>query len=156
MAKVKNEPAMGTTVVHAQAEGGSNHIVGVKALHVMLVEDSSCWFAQGLEIDYAAVGLTLDEAKNNFANGLTATIHEHLLLHGGIDNLLKPAKQSAWEEYYEMPTEGISSKLDMLSAHQVLENLPQEALADRKESVFPFDIIKYLKTPGMEPVPQCA
>jgi hypothetical protein len=33
---------------------GEHHVVGFENLPVVIVEDHDCWFAQGLDIDYAS------------------------------------------------------------------------------------------------------
>jgi len=90
---------VGASALHAHV--GDHHAVGVLSLRVLLVEDTSGWFAQGLDIDYAASGSDVDEVKKNFEDGFCATVHEHLVMHGSIERLLKPADQDAWKEFYE-------------------------------------------------------
>jgi len=97
---MKKESA-GATALHAHV--GDHHAVGVLSLRVFLVEDTSGWFAQGLDIDYSASGANVDEVKKNFEDGFCKTVHEHLVMHGSIERLLKPADQDAWKEFYESP-----------------------------------------------------
>lgn len=80
---------------------GENHVVGFQALKVLLTQDEGYWVAQGLDLDYASYGSSVDEAKTNFANGLEATVRQHLKQNGDIEHLLKVAPQSCWAEYYE-------------------------------------------------------
>jgi hypothetical protein len=94
------EAAEATTMVHAQK--GDKHVIGLSNLTVLLVKDDGCWYAQGLEIDYAAAGATQEEAKQNFGYGLKMTIKEHLIMHGGVDKLLQVAPQEAWTEAFQM------------------------------------------------------
>lgn len=89
-----------TIALHA-SDGGDNHLVGLGGLRVLLMEDSGCWFAQGLEIDYAAAGATIDEVKENFGKGLAATIREHLIMHGGFEKLLQIAPPDVWKEAFQ-------------------------------------------------------
>ena len=91
----KNAPAM---AFHAKHKDGLHHIVGIGNLRVVLVPDGDVWFAQGLEIDYAAQGNTEADARKQFENGLTSTIQEHLRIYGTIQKLLKVAPQSVWNE----------------------------------------------------------
>ena len=114
----------------------------VKALHVMLVPDGNSWFAQGLEIDYAACGSNPDEAKNNFAQGLGMTVCEHLVMYGHIKKVLVTAPQEAWNEYYQTPAEGIRRHTRSFLAYlegQVTEQKTVEKVA------FPFPTIEFLK-----------
>jgi hypothetical protein len=47
-------------------------------MKVLIAPDGQFFFAQGVEMDYAAQGNTVDEAKANFAAGLEATKKLHL------------------------------------------------------------------------------
>lgn len=95
---VKSAKKDNTFAIHGQTDDGATHVVGIGNLRVVITNDDGAWFAQGLEIDYAAEGDTLEAAKNNFADGLYATIQTHLKLHGSIKKLLRPAPQDAWQE----------------------------------------------------------
>ena len=87
-----------TTVVHAAYKDGSKHIVDIKNFRVLIVPDGGKWFAQGLEIDYAAQGESVAKTKQNFERGLKATISSHLKMYGGIQNLLKKASPDVCRE----------------------------------------------------------
>lgn len=76
------------------------HCVGIGRLQVVISRDGKGWFAQGLEIDYAASGPTLSKVKKNFEKGLKGTIHLHLKLYETIDKLLSPAPKRVWKEVY--------------------------------------------------------
>ena len=79
--------------IHAEVSGGKHHVdhvVGLKNVRVVIVPDEGSWFAQGLDIDYASQGQGPEEAQNNFAQGLRATIDQHLQAYGHIRELLKP------------------------------------------------------------------
>ena len=80
---------------------GENHVVGFQALKVLLTQDEGYWVAQGLDLDYASYGKTVEDVKTNFAHGLMATVRQHLKQNGDIEHLLKVAPQSCWSEYYE-------------------------------------------------------
>jgi hypothetical protein len=120
------------------AAGGNSHVVALKALHVLLTPDEDGWFAQGLEVDYAATGDSVDAVKSNFSSGLALTVHEHLKLFGNIKKFLKVAPQEAWEEYYSAPNEAIRQAFTTIQLHDVSGN----------EVAFPFDDILYVKTSG--------
>ena len=85
-----------TKALHRVEEGGT-HAAGIGNLRVVLVPDENFWFAQGLEIDYAAQGDSLEDAQENFQDGLSATIHEHLRVYGTIRGMLRVAPQEAWD-----------------------------------------------------------
>ena len=77
---------------------GDRHVVGIGNLRVSIGRDGSCWYAQGLEIDYLALGHSVEEARKHFEEGLTDTVHEHLRIHGHIEHFLTPAPPSEWKE----------------------------------------------------------
>lgn len=110
--------------------------VYVRDLHVLLVEDCGAWFAQGLELDYAAAGPTRERAKRAFERGLTATLGEHIKIHGTLDRMLRPAPADAWAEYYA--TQGDhQQRHSQVSIHQLSHTGAQLEL--------PFDRIAYVE-----------
>jgi hypothetical protein len=112
----------GARAIHADLPDGEHQAVGIGKLRVFIVPDGKFWFAQGLEIDYATQGDTLEEAKQNFAQGLAGTIDLHLQVHGSIDELLKPSdvlqeayrKRSSIHYFFHISLHdiGIKSQLD--------------------------------------------
>jgi hypothetical protein len=86
------------TAIHGT--DGETHIVGIGNLRVVICPDEGGWFAQGLEIDYAAGGSTILEVKTNFEKGLKGTINLHLQMHGNIEKFLNPAPPQIWKEFY--------------------------------------------------------
>jgi len=85
-----------TIAIHKKT--ASKDVIGIGNLRVMITNDDGSWFAQGLEIDYAAEGTSLSVVKNNFEQGLLATIVNHLQTYGSINYLLHPAPQPVWVE----------------------------------------------------------
>lgn len=124
--KVKNAEA-----VHLS--DGQDHIVGLRHLKVLLSQEDSHWFAQGLEIDYAASGASEDDAKKRFEDGLSATIKAHLKLAGNIKGLLVVAPQSEWARYFQATsTKGarqLFSTVQICRMDKDLEGIPFDALA---------------------------
>ena len=89
-----------TTVSHLQGrENEDHHTVIVEYLRVVISQDEDLWFAQGLELDYAAAGDTLDDVKERFHQGLAATFKEHLKIYGTVENLLRVAPQETWDTW---------------------------------------------------------
>jgi len=86
-----------TVATHMQRD--DCHAVAAHALRVMITRDGSGWFAQGLEIDYAAGGNSIEDVKGRFQRGLEATIHEHLKVFGSIEHLMKLAPSEEWQSY---------------------------------------------------------
>lgn len=94
----KSKKGPGAFTLHGQskAKGAATHIVVIGNLRVMITHDDGSWFAQALEIDYAAQGTSLQDVKTRFEKGLAATIHEHLKIFGSINKLLQPAPPDVW------------------------------------------------------------
>lgn len=123
-----------TTAVHAKS--GGDHIVGIGNLRVVIVQDEAAWFAQGLEIDYAAQGDSLESVKKAFEDGLCCTIHEHLRVYGTIEKFLKPAPSQVWKEML-YDTIADVNRYSQLSWHEDFEA--------KKLPNLPFQGINYLQ-----------
>jgi hypothetical protein len=103
---------------------GSFDVVGIGALRVIVLKRDGLWFARGLDIDYAAQGVTLPEVKSNFERGLEKTIDLHLREFGTIEKLLSPMPLDARKrliyspslryEYSQVSTHRLSGKLRSL------------------------------------------
>jgi muconolactone delta-isomerase len=64
-------------------------------IHVVCVPDGKFWFGQGVELDYAAAGTTIDELKDNFVRGFKATTDVHLEEYGKLSIRQTPAESLA-------------------------------------------------------------
>jgi hypothetical protein len=100
----KKATTRGLKVLHKKVtrKGKLRHLVGVGNLRVIITKDDGSWFAQALEIDYAAEGISLSDVKRRFEQGLEATIDEHLKRHGRLEQLFQPAPRDIWNEWYLM------------------------------------------------------
>jgi hypothetical protein len=87
----------GSVAVHGSADD-VHHVVGLGNIRVIIVPDGSSFFAQGLEIDFASQGSTVEETKKNFEHSLCATIEQHIKIYGHINGLLQPAPLPVWQE----------------------------------------------------------
>ncbi|MEA1053427.1 hypothetical protein U5801_27015 [Lamprobacter modestohalophilus] len=76
------------TALHA-SDNQDNHWVSINNLRVLVTERDGDWFAQGVDLDYAACGRSLDEVKRNFERGLAGTINLHLKRFNCLERLLK-------------------------------------------------------------------
>ena len=123
-----------TSVLHF--EGDDEHAVLIQSLRVVVVQDGDQWFAQGLELDYAAAGASQDDVKSRFENGLAATIREHLKVYGSVKRILKVAPQEAWNLWL---AQGQGYSLDHASVHLM-------EMADADMHAFPFKGIAYLES----------
>lgn len=144
IAAAKKKPAAkGTQAIHVT--DGKTHVVGVKALRVMLSKDGSGWFAQGLEIDYAAGGDSVQETKKNFEVGLNLTISEHLKMHGNLDKFLKVASNEAWGEYFNAPSGSIKATYSTIQVTKVPLKTGSAKKKPLLASAFPFHKIEFLQ-----------
>jgi hypothetical protein len=100
---------------------GSVHVVGVGDLRVIVLKTGDFWFARGLDIDYAAQGLTLQEVKRNFERGLEQTIDRHLQVFGNIERLLSPTPPDAWKKLVYSPSR--SFRYSQVSTHRLSDKL---------------------------------
>jgi hypothetical protein len=139
MAKVKRSRGRqrsSTMAFHGKVKGGTN-IVGIGNLRVVIVENEGTWFAQGLEIDYAVQGRSLAAVKKAFEDGLAATIHENLRMHGNIEALLKPAPPEVWKEML----------FGVAVAGKHIKRYSQISLHHKLQQNLPFSAIDYLELP---------
>lgn len=124
-AKKKSPTAM---ALHASDEDGVHHIVGFGNIRVIIVPDGSAFFAQGLEIDYAAQGSSVAQVKKNFEVGLEATIQQHLKIYGNIKGLLQPAPAAVWQELVPEKT-ALHNSYWHISEHTIQHSaLPYEGI----------------------------
>lgn len=102
--------------------------VGFWNLRVLIVpEGDDCYFAQCKEIDYAAEGSTIEEAKKNFEKGFVATIYHHLKFFGSLKNMIRPVSDELWQELLGEATSGDRQfTLTHTSLHTII---PQKAQA---------------------------
>jgi hypothetical protein len=129
----------GAIAVHAKA--GEHHVVGIGDLRVMIVrEDDGCWFAHGLEIDFAEQGTSLDDVQERFEKSLADTIREHLNVRGNIRSLLRLAPADIWTSFYDGVAEE-RFRHTCVTAHRLLPQVDPEQ-QDQKRVPF-FDNIKY-------------
>lgn len=101
--------ARNASVTTLQGADGQ-HKVLLDSLRVLLVQDDGGWTAQGLEVDYAASGRTLEEAKDHFAKGLTATIVLYLQRFDSVEKLLRVAPDEVWKQFHEAIAGGASGE----------------------------------------------
>jgi len=122
------------TAIQQTHEDGQHETVGIWDLHVHIIPDGKFWFAQGLEIDYAVQGDSIEEAKRNFEEGLEATIDLHLRMDGNIERLLKFAPPHIIKAAFKSRLNGSIQTYSQVSLHDT----------GRKTSSLPFERISYL------------
>ena len=117
---------MTARALHLQGDDDS-HAVLLDRLRVLVVEQDGHWFAQGVQVDYAADGDSLEDVKRRFETGLCATMGAHIREFGTIEGVLKYAPEEDWKSLKD-PT---AFSLTSLSFHEfgpdwceVAERLP--------------------------------
>lgn len=110
----------------AVADDQSPRAGGMGDLRVRVGRDDSFWFAQGLEVDYLAMGDTEPQAKEHFERGLATTAEEHLRIHGHLDHLLTPAPAEAWKEIMKT---AMHSQVTVHRTSTRIPNLPFDGIA---------------------------
>jgi hypothetical protein len=114
--KAKSSPQ----AVALHTTDGVEHVVGIGNIKVIICKDGdNTWFAQGLDIDYAANGHNLEEVKTNFQIGLKGTIDLHIKAYGHIEKFLRVAPQNVWNEFYAVAT-GTHYRYSQVSFHDDL------------------------------------
>lgn len=91
-------PTLPAQAFHEGVSSDGTATVKIGPLKVVVVPDGKLWFAQGLEIDYAAQGTSPEDAKKNFHEGLAASVHENLKRFGTMKKLVRPAPPEVWVE----------------------------------------------------------
>ena len=116
-----------TTVSQSPAKTQKNsdtHVVGIGNLRVMVCKDTDgVWFAQGLEVDYAANGHSVKEVKKNFEDGLAATLELHIKAYNQIEHFLNPAPASVWKELWKAGRHFEYSQISMHSLGCVFDGV---------------------------------
>lgn len=107
----------GATIAHIDTKDGE--VVALGNLRVLITKTDGAWIAQGLEIDYAAYGDTIPEAKERFEDGLAQTIEAHLRVHRNLEHLLEIAPPEVWKEFISSPLHRFAHS--QVSIHTVLQ-----------------------------------
>jgi len=128
-------------VVHTHSKNSMSHVVGIGNLRVIVTNNDGSWFAQGLEIDYAAEGKSLKDVQNRFAEGLSATIHENLRRFGSLENLIRPAPRDVWRGFLEAACERFHH--EQVTTHEF--KLAQTGATKQEPMPFPFAGIDYFE-----------
>ena len=126
-----NEPL--PTAIQATDEDGTLHAVGIWDLRVFIVPDGKFWFAQGLEVDLAAQGDSVADAKKNFEDGLESSIDLHLRMYNSIERLLKFA-----------PSEVLQEALRDRSRIRLYSQVSVHDMGAKSKIALPFDNVTYL------------
>ncbi len=114
------------SVSHIQND--DNHTICINSLRVILSHDGETWGAQGIDIDYAACGSSVDDVQKRFERGFARTIQLHLKKFGSIDKLLKMAPTGEWQH---MMDDAKTFNVDMVSIHKIndMDGMPFKDIA---------------------------
>ncbi len=117
-------------IVAAQLNMDNCHAVIVDTLRVLIEKDGAGWYAQGLEIDYAAGGSSIEDVKQRFQEGLIDTMHEHLRVYGSLTNMIHPAPKEEWEKYTTQKDQHTLTTVALVAREGALpEMLPYKEIA---------------------------
>jgi len=106
---------------------GEHYFVGIGNLRVAIYHDDKYWVAQGLELDYVAQGVSLEDVRKQFEDGLAATIQQHLTMFGNILGMLVQAPREVWAEALVPDT--IHNRFFQVSEHEVIKALPFDGIS---------------------------
>ncbi|MBM3814743.1 MAG: hypothetical protein FJW20_24220 [Acidimicrobiia bacterium] len=121
--KASHKKAVAPTAIHAKHADGTHHLVTLANIRVVIVPDEGSWFAQGLDIDYAAQGETVPKARKNFEIGLRATINHHLKVYGHLTHFIKVAPPAICQHLLLASSAQFKS-FSQISAHEIHEAAP--------------------------------
>lgn len=108
----------------------NRHAVMLGHIRVLVRERHGEWFAQGIEVDYAASGESMEDVQSRFERGLAATVHVHLRRFSSLDRLLKFAPRAEVEKL-----DADEYQLNLVSIHDIGPDMNH----------FPFGRIAYLE-----------
>jgi len=138
--KKTTKPVVGATIVHAQTEDGTD-IVKIDRLRVALMRDGNAWVAQGLEIDYAAEGDSIEEVKRQFQTGLMLTLRENVRVFGHIKNVLRAVPSDVWNTL--LADSVLRQVHSQVSAYKVRQQLKSSEAVGEAPFKIPFGAINY-------------
>ncbi len=122
-------------------DDGCTHTVGFGDLRVMVLEEDGIWYAQGMEVDYIAQGVTKEDAMRAFEDGLAKTIRANLEHVGHIRGLLQTADSETWGEFYSQSEDG-QYFYSCVSKHALKERSDEPSMV--AFSKLPFEQIAYM------------
>ena len=97
----------------------------IEGLRVVVWQNDDGWMAQGLEIDYAAGGVSIEDVMERFSTGLALTLRENQKAFGTVDRVLKPAPAELWKPFLTGQAQPPNRRLYREKLHKALEELAQ-------------------------------
>ncbi len=127
-----DNPQSNGQAVHAQ--NGNHHAVAFDSLRVLIIKDGDEWFAQSIDIDYAATGSSLENVQRNFELGLSATIKAHLERFGNIERIMRTPPLE--DRVSISSCDHRPYDVTMVSTHEIVSSEMLQALQYRNISFF--------------------
>ena len=100
----------------------------IEGLRVVVWQNDDGWMAQGLEIDYAAGGVSIEDVMERFSTGLALTLRENQQAFGTVDRVLKPAPEELWKPFLTGEAQPPNRRLYRKTLRKALEELAQADL----------------------------
>jgi hypothetical protein len=104
--------------------------VGIFGLNVLLIDEKDYWVAQGLQIDYAVQGETIEAAKKNFETGLFESIDLNVKTFGHIGGLLSCAAPEVFAEAANARNKGKMQTYTSVTIHDISPESQEYLLYD--------------------------
>jgi len=120
--KAKKKEPESCVAAQISHHDGEHHAVGIWNLDVVIVPDGRFWFAQGLQVDYAVQGNSVEDVKAQFEKGIRSTIYHNLRMFGTIQNILKVAPNEEWLELWHT-AKGQHKVYSHVSFHEVVKDM---------------------------------
>jgi len=115
-------------LIASHVEGDDGHAVCIHSLRVLIEPDGDGWFAQGLEIDYAAGGDSIEDVKRRFEEGLRATIQENLREFRTLDHMMVPAPPEEWRRFARQSEKYAFQMVSFFRREDAPQNFPYESI----------------------------
>lgn len=94
-------------------------------------EHGEVWYAQGLDVDFAASGKSLDDVQRRFSRGLHSTLVAHLNKYGNASRLHRTPR-SVWKRFFDD---------EMYHVHLI----SVESFPDAQAEDFPYTELAYIE-----------
>lgn len=99
----------------------NKHTIAMQYIRVLIVQDDdNTWYAQSMDIDYAASGTTLENVQENFAKGLIGTLKANLEKFGHIRRVMESPPLSDWVHLLTQNPQTYAH--NNVSSHHVIES----------------------------------
>ena len=127
-----------TEVIHNHDDDSGDE-VACSRLNVVLKRDDEFWYAQGVQIDYVAQGVNIEDVQAKFVEGLAETLLLHAQRFGSVEKVLRWAPESEWKdelhnEHYRVSFHAFDDNetrqlAELLPFSGVLYSIPQSQAA---------------------------